>query len=207
MQETRIQFDAGDALLEGRLATAASDRGVVITHPHPQYGGDMDNAVVQTIAETYQSRGWSTLRFNFRGAGNSRGSYGNGKGEAQDLDAAIERLKHAGMGRIELAGYSFGAWVISLWAQDRPDHGHTICLVAPPVAFLDYGNIRAIDGLRLVVVGGRDDIAPPDRVADLLPAWQPDARLQIIETADHFFWHQMKDLEAALSASIAEATG
>ena len=201
-QESQVQFDAQGINLEGRFGASESRKGVIITHPHTQYGGTMDNTVVEAIAQTYRTSGWCTLRFNFRGAGNSQGAYDNGRGEQQDVEAAMAYLAQAGMETIELAGYSFGAWVISLWAQHNDHRLYTLRLVAPPVAFMDYRAIGRIEGLAQVIVGGSDDIAPAEMVRNMIPAWQPEAALHVIDGADHFFSGHIPELQAALEQDL-----
>ena len=90
--EEQIIFSWGARTLEGLLEKNSETNGVVITHPHPLYGGNMHNDVVISITKTYQNMGYTTLRFNFRGVGNSQGSYGNGVGEQEDVRAAISNL-------------------------------------------------------------------------------------------------------------------
>ena len=87
----------------------------VITHPHPLYGGTMDNKVVQTLARAFVQAGWTALRFNFRGVGASEGSYDEGRGEALDLQAVVRQL--APEGALALAGFSFGAFVAAQGVQ------------------------------------------------------------------------------------------
>ena len=85
-------------------------RGVaVICHPHPLFGGTMDNKVVQTLARAFVQCGWEAVRFNFRGVGASTGQYDEGRGEAADLHATVEQC--AGAGALALAGFSFGSYV------------------------------------------------------------------------------------------------
>ncbi|MFZ2736882.1 MAG: alpha/beta fold hydrolase [Burkholderiaceae bacterium] len=94
------------------LESGLSPRGVaVIAHPHPLFGGTMDNKVVQTLARAFVQCGWTTVRFNFRGVGASQGAFDNGLGEAQDLLAVIEQS--APSGTLALAGFSFGSYVTS----------------------------------------------------------------------------------------------
>jgi alpha/beta superfamily hydrolase len=156
--EQPIYFPSGDIDLEGRLFWLSEEKAAVITHPHPLMGGDMDNGVVGLIAEAYRAAGWSTLRFNFRGAGRSGGSHDEGVGEQDDLQAAIDELTRRGARCIDLAGYSFGTWIISRWAQRHADHPHRLLLVAPPVDYLPF-DAATIPGLRAVFVGDRDDFA------------------------------------------------
>ena len=85
MDEELIFFMAGDIKIEGLLQTKPGDKGVVITHPHPLYGGSMHNNVVESLVQVYQQAGYATLRFNFRGVGGSAGQYDNGVGEVDDL--------------------------------------------------------------------------------------------------------------------------
>jgi alpha/beta superfamily hydrolase len=200
--EEKITFDCHGLILEGRLAPGSSAKGVLITHPHPLYGGDMDNQVVAAVAETYQSKGWSTLCFNFRGTGASEGHFDNGQGEQSDIEAAIAYLKSRGCQPIDLAGYSFGAWVLAGWSQNNPNHPHAIRLVAPPVAFIDFADIRSIPGLTQVVVGSRDEIAPCSKIESLMPIWQPKAAFNIIQQADHFFGGYLQALQEVIAQRI-----
>ena len=200
--EKAITFRCGDIALEGRLYVGSPESAAVITHPHPLYGGNMDNAVVHTITRAYQNRGWSTLRFNFRGSGRSEGRFADGQGEQADVTAAAAYLVAQGVGRIELAGYSYGAWVLARRYCESSIQDHPMRFVAPPVAFLDYSAIRDLTTLEHVVVGARDDFAPRSLVESLIPEWNTRARLDIIESADHFFSSGMHALQGALEEAI-----
>ena len=109
VKEERVTFSSGELSLEGLLRRGESDRGVVISHPHPLYGGEMRNQVVGIIQEVFAGKGWTTLRFNFRGVGRSQGEYDEGVGEQEDVRAAVRYLKEIKIKEIYLAGYSFGA--------------------------------------------------------------------------------------------------
>ncbi|RLJ02607.1 MAG: alpha/beta hydrolase, partial [Candidatus Aenigmatarchaeota archaeon] len=111
MKEEKVFFQAGDVKIEGMLYNAPGEKGAVVTHPHPLYGGDMHNNVVETVVQAYREKGYATLRFNFRGVGRSTGSYDEGIGEQEDVRAALAYLTGTGKTSIDLAGYSFGAWV------------------------------------------------------------------------------------------------
>lgn len=200
--EEKVQFPCGDLKLSGLFCRGIKDIGVVITHPHPLYGGDMYNIVVETIARTYQQQGCSTLRFNFRGVGESQGSYGEGVKEQQDVAAAIKYLKEAAnLNRVDVAGYSFGAWVCALAANDLPDVGRMI-MVSPPVAFISFADVGPLPALSLVVTGSEDDLAPPDLIKQALPSWNSQATFQIIDGADHFFFGYDRDLAKAITATL-----
>jgi len=200
-----IEFTSGDLTLEGLYAGVSADRGVVVTHPHPLYGGDMYNPVVQTVAAAYVQAGFSCLQFNFRGVGRSTGQFDNGRGEQGDVIAAVNWLTDRGIGDISLAGYSFGSWVNARIAADMAPVAHQI-MVSPPVAFIDFADVKQIPTLRFVVTGGRDDIAPPGMVEPLLPGWNPDAGMSIIPDADHFYGGCFDRLKEIVSAFLDTAS-
>jgi alpha/beta superfamily hydrolase len=187
MQMTEsVTIACGDLTLEGCLEGEPSGRGVVVTHPHPLYGGDMHNAVAVAIAEAYRQAGYLSLRFNFRGVGRSQGRHEEGRGEQADVLAALEWMQQRGCRRIVLAGYSFGAWVNAM-AASRAGWLQRLVLVSPPVAFIPFTGVAFLAPLKLVVTGGCDSFAPPARIRDLMPTWNPDADLAVIDAADHFY--------------------
>jgi alpha/beta superfamily hydrolase len=187
--------------LEGLLNFKDEKKGVVVTHPHPLYGGDMYNLVVESIVHVYNMKGYSTLKFNFRGVGGSRGTYGNGVGEQKDVLSAVSLLADMGMVWIDLAGYSFGAWV-NAHALRKDSTVNRMIMVSPPVEFMDFASVSAMNSLKYVVTGNRDDIAPADAIKKLISSWNPDARLDIIDGADHFYGGYLDQLEDCLSSNI-----
>lgn len=199
--EKKIEFISEKLRLEGRYAEGSTGHGVIITHPHPLYGGDMYNGVVESIASAYRKKGYSTLRFNFRGVGASEGRFDHGQGEQKDVVAAHAHLEHAGIQRVDLAGYSFGAWVNARAGCAGSADQHMV-MVSPPVAFIDYSSVGRLPCLKLVVAGSRDDFAPTDQIRNLLPDWNDDAVLKVIEGADHFYSGYQKELESILEAAI-----
>lgn len=114
----KVFFLSGGHRLEGLYTPGTDEKGVVVTHPHPLYGGDMNNPVVATVANAYRRRGYGTLRFNFRGVGLSKGHHDDGNGEQADVRAAAAWMAEKGMTCLHLAGYSFGAWVNALTGGD-----------------------------------------------------------------------------------------
>lgn len=185
-----IDVEAGTKL-EGRLGAVKDARGgLVVCHPHPLYGGDMENPVVVRVAEVGREAGLATLRFNFRGVGASTGSYDRGEGEQQDARAAIGALRaRLPAGRpLGLAGYSFGAWVSSRVAAQEALAA--LCLIAPPVAMVDLAAFEPGPLDLLLVAGTRDPYCPLadlDRLAGRLPG----ATAARIEGADHFFFGKL----------------
>ncbi len=187
MMQTEITFMSDEFLLSGLLSVVpGSKKGAVITHPHPLYGGDMYNPVVETIEEAFRDKGYTTLRFNFRGVGQSEGVHGNGIAERRDVVSAITRLHDMEIDHITLAGYSFGSWVNAGVNCDGCFIDRMIA-VSPPVAFMDYSGVSESPCMDLVIAGGRDDIGPPEMIRSCLPGWNPDAQLKIIPSADHFY--------------------
>jgi len=202
MAEEPVFFISGTLQIQGLLQTKPGDKGVVITHPHPLYGGSMHNNVVESLVHAYQQAGYATLRFNFRGVGSSQGEYDHGQGEQEDVKTALHYLAEQGKNVVDLAGYSFGAWVNAL-ARPEGDIVHRMVMVSPPVAFLDFGPPQSIPQLRLVVAGSRDEIAPPELIQTILPNWNFSARLEIIEGADHFYGAYTEKLESILTDYLA----
>lgn len=199
--EESVRIPAGDLTLEGRLARAAGEKAAVVTHPHPLYGGDMNNNVVEALAVGYARAGFTTLRFNFRGVGRSEGSYDNGQGEMEDVRHAVALLAESGARSIHLAGYSFGAWVNARALDRIPDIREAV-MVSPPAGFMDFSFVRPEPRVRLVITGARDEIAEPSLVAQLVPRWNPEAVLHVIQEADHFYFGHTEALRSVLATHL-----
>jgi len=202
MAEEKIFFPSNSVKIEGLLRTTAGDKALVVTHPHPLYGGSMHNDVVEAVVHVYQQEGYNTLRFNFRGVGNSQGTYDNGVAEQEDVKAAIRYFTEKGNEYIVLAGYSFGSWVNAL-AISGADNVQRMVMISPPVAFMDFHSIGYIPQIQLVIAGSLDDIAPVKLIKKMLPTWNPHARLDVIEGADHFYTGNLAKLKAILAESLA----
>ena len=200
--EKHIYFSSKDIKLEGLLDQTSSDKGVVITHPHPQYGGDMYSHVVKLITDVFQDKSYTTLRFNFRGVGNSQGNYDNGKGEQTDVISAINYLADIGIMHIDLAGYSFGSWINALAAGDNPFVKQTL-MISPPADFVDFSPVSSIKSLKLVVTGTNDDFASAGTLKKMVPLWNRSARIEIIDGADHFYLSHTTELEKRLEAFLS----
>ena len=200
--EKRVFFNAGNLSIEGLLDNKSTDHGLIITHPHPLYGGDMHNLIVDIVRQVFEQQDFTTLRFNFRGTGNSQGHYDNGIGEQEDVLAAVNFLQNEGVDSIVLAGYSFGAWVNALASNRSSDKIHLV-MISPPVAFIDFKDVQVLAPLKLVITGSHDEIAPAARVRELAPCWNPTAKLEIIDGADHFFSAASQKLVAVLGGFAA----
>ncbi len=200
-----VQFVCGPRRLEGRLEIAAGPDAVILSHPHPLYGGEMNNPVLITLAEVYQRLGYTTLRFNFRGVGASEGAYDDGRGESDDLRAAAAYLAGLGKTVTDLVGYSFGAW-ISLRLDPPIATVQRQLLVAPPVAFIEFGVIAEPPPELLIITGDQDRIAPPALLREQARHWHPDPRLLILPDADHFFAGGALERLAALATMALTVT-
>src|SRR5688500_16437993 len=171
--ERHVTLDgsAGVALEASLALPADAIAGVVICHPHPLYGGDMDNPLVLEVRDACHRAGLTTLRFNFRGTGRSTGRHDGGAGERDDVRAALRVLAdHLPAPRtVALAGYSFGAAVA--WATAAAgEHVNGLALVAPPLAAATYRPAPPtpdVDGPVLVVAGDADAHCPLRDLDDL----------------------------------------
>ena len=197
----KITFLSEGYKIEGLLNQKDGKKGVVVTHPHPLYGGDMNNLVVESIVHVYHMKGYSTLKFNFRGVGRSQGAYDDGLGEQKDVLSALSFLADMGMEQIDLAGYSFGAWV-NAHALQKDTLTKQMIMVSPPVGFMDFKSIVTMNTLKFVVTGNRDDIAPADMIEKMISTWNPNARFEVIDGADHFYGGYLKQLESVLSSTF-----
>jgi alpha/beta superfamily hydrolase len=198
MTEEQIFFDSGELKIEGLLENLQGEKGLIVTHPHPLYGGEMRNNVVEAITQAYREEGYSTLRFNFRGVGKSEGSYEDGKGEQEDVRAALNFFSGLGKRNIDLAGYSFGAWVNAL-GMEKLDQAKRIVMVSPPVNFVNFDFLKYNPKIQITIVGNRDDIAGYKILEKLMPEWNPEATLRIIEGADHFYWGYTDALKSIIT--------
>jgi len=179
------------ALRDQASAAAQAPRGVaIIAHPHPLFGGTMDNKVVQTLARAFVHAGWTAVRFNFRGVGESAGEHDNGTGEAQDFLSVVEQV--APEGPIALAGFSFGAFVTShalaaLWPQRSIEQ---IVLVGTATSRFQVAPIAPEAHNRtLIIHGEHDDTVPLSTVMD----WARPQTLPVtvVPGGGHFFHGQL----------------
>jgi alpha/beta superfamily hydrolase len=198
---------AGGIQLDARLAVPPDAAGgVALCHPHPLYGGDMENPVVVRAAEVCRDARLATLRFDFRGVGASTGQHDEGRGEVDDLEAALDHLTRilpAG-GAVAALGYSFGATIAARMATRRRLAG--VALVAPPLAMkalADTDGLADVLGPMLIVAGTADGYCPPEALERLARA-VPRATVRTIEGADHFFFGKLFPLGEAVAAWARE---
>ena len=175
-----------DICLEGYLNRQQTGKAVVLAHPHPLYGGNMDVPVICRMAESFQSAGIATLRFNFRGTGGSSGKFDEGLGEQDDVRSALDFLSGQGYDQLFLAGYSFGSWVnahVVSAGVELCDH----IMVSPPAALLSFDQVEQLPNTGLIITGENDDLAPVSLVQDLLSKWKITPRVEVLSNVDHFY--------------------
>ncbi len=193
-------IESSDLRLESMLHEGDGRLAAVMLHQHPQYGGDMDNHVVMTVCRTLAAHGATTLRFNFRGTGESDGQFDNGAGERDDARAAIAALRSiAPDAPLVLAGYSFGAMVAVGIAPACPLAA--LVLVSPPVAFAPLPPLPDIP--TLLITGEFDDVAPADALA---ASAAPGRRVVVVAGAGHAWWPGADGLSAELFDFAAQLT-
>lgn len=204
MAEERIFLEAEGLKIEGLFEDLQGEKGVVISHPHPLYGGSMHNNVVKAVAHAYREQGYSTLRFNFRGVGLSEGDYDNGNGEKEDVHSALRYLSKLGKTKIDLAGYSFGSWVNALGIESFTE-AERLIMVSPPVDFIDFSFLKHSPKIQLVICGTLDDIAGYKKVEKMLPLWNRGATFRVIEGADHFYMGYEDEIKSILREFLRES--
>ena len=184
--EEQVTIPCRNIRLAGMLEKNSPDRAVVVAHPHPLYGGNMDNPVVMQMVHAFSQKGFTTLRFNFRGTGTSTGMFDNGDGEQDDVRACADLLAEKGCGEIWLAGYSFGARVtaavVSSGLQVK-DH----IMVSPPMGFMSFDEIETLSSTGMILTGENDEIAPPDRIQAKIRQWNLETEFVILKGCDHFY--------------------
>jgi len=173
----------------------------VIAHPHPLYGGTLQNKVVQTLARAFVQCGWQAVRFNFRGVGASSGVYDEGRGEARDMLSVIQQL--APDGPLALAGFSFGAFVTSHVVQTLAPvrSPEKLVLVGTAASRFTVAPIAAdLHENTLVLHGEQDDTVPLSSVMDW--ARPQSLPVTVIPGVEHFFHGQLPLLKALVARHL-----
>lgn len=193
--ETLLLEGAAGAIEARRDLPAGTPCGIaVIAHPHPLFGGTLDNKVVQTLARAFVQCGWGAVRFNFRGVGASAGVHDAGQGEREDLLAVVRQV--APQGPLALAGFSFGAFVTShalaaLWSQRDVRHA---VLVGTAASRFQVAPVPPEAHLRMLVLHGEQDDTVP--LADVLDWARPQTLpVTVIPGGGHFFHGQLSLLK------------
>ncbi len=204
--EEHVTFQVGDITLEGLwwMPPSTPAVGVVLCHPHPLYGGNMHNNVVTALAEAFQQAGMMTLRFNFRGVGQSGGRHGEGQAEVEDVRAAVAYLlSRQTVATVVVGGYSFGS-MVGLRAGSTDDRVHTLIGVALPVGTRDASFLATARKPVLLISGDRDHISPLVALRELVAKLAEPKQLVTVAGADHFFAGQERDVAQVAVAFVQD---
>ncbi|MGF1641618.1 MAG: alpha/beta hydrolase [Rhodospirillales bacterium] len=212
-----VIFSGTEGRLEGRYHHSKRPGApIALTlHPHPLHGGTMNNRIVFVMFQAFQRRGFSVLRFNFRGVGRSQGRYDNGQGELSDAASALDWLQsiNPNASRCWIGGYSFGAWIGMQLMMRRPEIGGFVS-VAPPANSLDFSFLAPCPSSGLIVHGTEDELVPAAAVAKLANKLNHQKGISIdyrkIVGADHLFSGHIPEVASAveeyLDRALAAAT-
>ncbi len=205
MEKTRVSFPSGELVLEGILAIpegAGPFPAVTVCHPHPLYGGSMDNNVVCNLSETLTQASLVSFKFNFRGVGGSQGEFGQGTGEREDVEAAtsfISTVKEVDSKRIGLAGYSAGAgFALPVGFNDA--RIRALAAVSPPLPMFDFDFLKSCPKPKLLISGSRDNLIPTDQFLEFCQNLPEPKECESIEGADHFWWGYESSMAAKVTA-------
>ncbi len=192
-------------VLRDRAAAGVPEAGTaVIAHPHPLFGGTMDNKVVQTLARAFVACGYTAVRFNFRGVGASAGVHDEGRGETEDFLSVVQQL--APEGPLAIAGFSFGAFVASqATARLQPDRDiRRLVLVGTAASRFEVAVLPpALHERTLVVHGEQDDTVPLAAVMDW--ARPQSLPVTVVPGGGHFFHGQLPLLKSLVARHLLTA--
>lgn len=206
-----VIFNGPEGRLEGRYQHAKTDDAPValILHPHPQHGGTMNNKVVYSLYHHFTKRGFSTLRFNFRGVGRSQGEFDSGIGELSDAAAALDWMQghNPNATGCWIAGFSFGAWISMQLMMRRPEINGFIS-IATPASLHDFSFLAPCPASGLMVHGDSDDIIPEDSVAKLADKLGKQKNITIdynvVKGCDHFFRNHLDSMDKHVDRYLNE---
>lgn len=207
-----VIINGPEGRLEGRYQHSRVPNApiAVMLHPHPQYGGTMNNKVVYALYHCFARHGFSVLRFNFRGVGRSQGGYDRGEGELSDAASALDWLQsfNQGASACWIAGFSFGAWIGMQLLMRRPEITGFVS-VAPPANAFDFTFLAPCPSSGLIVHGDQDEIVPAASVSKLVEKLRSQRNLDIeyrtIAGANHFFHDRLDDLDKVLDDYLTKA--
>jgi uncharacterized protein len=201
-----VIINGPEGRIEGRYQHSRDANAPIalLLHPLPQHGGTMNNKIVVSLFRAFTKRGFSALRFNFRGVGRSQGSFSRGEGELSDAASALDWLQtyNQNAAGCWIGGFSFGAWIGMQLLMRRPEIGSFIS-VAPPASMYDFSFLAPCPSSGLIVHGDADEIVSPDAVQKLVTklSHQRDIKIDyaLLPGANHFFSDKMEELESVVS--------
>jgi hypothetical protein len=189
-----VFFNGPAGRIEGQYVRSPDPKAPIalVLHPHPLYGGTMNNKVVYNVYKTLFHNGFTVLRINFRGVGKSMGEYDNGLGEMTDAATALDWLQvnHPLSSANLIAGFSFGAWIAMQLIMRRPEITNFIA-VSPPVNTYDFSFLSPCPISGLIAQGDKDSVVSEEAVHDLVQRLSKQKNIKVdyrmIAGADHFF--------------------
>ncbi|MGF1474137.1 MAG: alpha/beta hydrolase [Geminicoccaceae bacterium] len=189
-----VIFNGSDGRLEGRYihGKGATPPLALILHPHPLHGGTMNNRIVYNLFLAYQRRGFSVLRFNFRGVGRSQGIFDQGQGELRDAASALDwmQLHNPNSKVCWVAGFSFGSWIAMQLLMRRPEIEGFVC-AALPASQYDFSFLAPCPSSGVMIQGSKDIVTSVESVEKLAHKLQHQRKITIdvttIADADHAF--------------------
>ncbi len=207
-----VIINGPEGRLEGRYSHARTPNAPValLLHPHPQHGGTMNNKIVYNLYQAFVRRGFSSLRFNFRGVGRSQGVYDRGEGELSDAAAALDWLQtyNANASSCWVIGFSFGAWIGMQLLMRRPEIAGFVS-VSPPANMFDFSFLAPCPSSGLIVHGDQDTLVPEEAVLKLANKLNSQrditVTLQSIKGADHFYKDKVDELVQLVDRYVDEA--
>jgi hypothetical protein len=186
-------------------ATALPGVVAVCCHPHPLFGGTMQNKVVHTLARAALDLGVPAVRFNFRGVGGSAGHYDHGNGEVEDAIAVADwAAKRFGARRLWASGFSFGSFIAYGLARQRD--AERLVTIAPPVQRFDFARLPPPGCPWLVVQGDRDELVNHEAVLEWTRNLAEPPRVEVFPGADHFFHGRITELRKAVRGWLEMGT-
>jgi alpha/beta superfamily hydrolase len=209
-----VTFTGPAGRIEGRFQPS-KQRGApiaIVLHPHPQFGGTMNNKIVYDLFYAFVQRGFSALRFNFRGVGRSQGSFDHGAGELSDAASALDWVQAVTPEAKScwIAGVSFGAWIGMQLLMRRPEIEGFIS-VAPPANRFDFSFLAPCPSSGLIVHGDADRVAPLKDVETLVSKLKTQKGIiieqSVILGANHFFDNKTEELIASCSSYLDRRLG
>jgi alpha/beta superfamily hydrolase len=178
---------------------AIVEKIAIICHPHPLQQGNMNNKVVTTLAKTFNKLDIPCIRFNYRGVGESVGTYGDMVGEVEDCQAVVDWVKSKfPRAKIILAGFSFGCYIAARTCADNLKDVVYLCTVAPSVERMPFDELPFIDCQWLIIMGEDDEVVRPVAVFEWYERLKANKQIIKFPGAKHFFHGKLVDLQNAM---------
>ena len=208
-QVKEILFTGPDGRLVGKYKKGQSLNPPValLLHPHPLYGGTMNNPIIMELYNIFDALGFSTFRFNFRGVGKSEGKFDNGLGELADAAAALDwvQRQNPNTNQCWVGGFSFGAVICMQLLMRRPEITRFVS-VSPQPNLYDFNFLAPCPASGLIVHGKKDEIAPLDDVQKLAQKLQAQKNITVeyeeVSGANHFYDNEIPKLKKIIENYI-----